>query len=440
LFSRNVIDYSQLFGLCKVLRQLVPGLEIMADHEGGPVSQLARAVGRPPAPWGLGVLDDVGLTARVFAATGARLAGAGIDRVLAPVADVLTEIRNPVIGSRSFGTDPDLVARHTVAAVTGLLGAGVKVCLKHWPGHGGSLLDSHLTETGPGDGAVPGPFAGGLTAGADAVMVGHLLTGGAEGPGTLLPATLDPEYVAASRRLLEPGSVGNLRFFADDITMAALGPALVRLGVVVPPPETSGLFDPAALPVAWFEKLVVAGCDRLLIRGLPTGAFPVDTRAVEPAGDPELEQLPDPGFNAGPYAEARLRLGQPALRGFEDPAADLLWLDFSRHDRWEAAGGQDAAAGAAGALEILHGRLEGCFRAVVTADRGEGPGPWQRLLVTSHRPLPDATDFAVNLASRGVCLVMGHPSLAADVAARLGSGWQVGALFDIAPDDLIEGL
>jgi beta-N-acetylhexosaminidase len=118
LFSRNCFTYSQLSSLCVDLRELVPGLEIMADHEGGPVSQLARAVGRPPVPWALGVLDDVGLTARVHAETGRRLQAAGITRILAPVVDVLTVAENPVIGARAFGARESLVTRHTVAAVT----------------------------------------------------------------------------------------------------------------------------------------------------------------------------------------------------------------------------------------------------------------------------------------------------------------------------------
>ena len=82
---------------------LVTDLEIVADHEGGPVSQLSFAVGRPPAAWALGVLDDPDLTRRVFVETGRRCRQLGIDRLLAPCADVLTEVHNPVIGSRAFG-------------------------------------------------------------------------------------------------------------------------------------------------------------------------------------------------------------------------------------------------------------------------------------------------------------------------------------------------
>jgi hypothetical protein len=440
LFSRNLFDYKTLRDLCDLLHQLAPGLEIMADHEGGPVSQLALAVGRPPSAWSLGVLDDVGLTARVFEQTGNRLREAGIDRVLAPVADVLTENRNPVIGARSFGSDPSLVTQHTVAAVTGLLEAGVKVCLKHWPGHGGSSGDSHLGETGVADGAIPAPFEGGLTAGAGAVMVGHLLIGGGEDETCALPATLDPEFMTKSRQELGPGHVENLLFFADDITMGALGPAMERLGVSVPDIQGAGLYDPGLLPVAWFERLAAAGCDRLLIRGIPWTAFPLagEPGSQETRTDSESPSVPE--FAAGPYAEARRRLWTSVGAGFADPDIDLLWLDFSRNDRWEVAAGQNAGTRGDGLPDAIHARLSGMFRSVSMASDPIPSGKsWSRLLVSSHRPFPEMEDLAVDLASNGVCLALGHPSLKTDLEGRLGKGWKVGALYDIAPEDLFRG-
>jgi len=440
LFSRNVGSYNDLRDLCDLLHQLVPGLEIMADHEGGPVSQLAAALGRPPAAWSLGILDDVGLTARVFEQTGNRLREAGIDRVLAPVADVLTERLNHVIGARSFGSDPSLVSRHTVAAVTGLLDAGVKVCLKHWPGHGGSNRDSHLGETAVRQGALPVPFESGLTAGAGAVMVGHLLIDHGEQHAPALPATLDLEFMTGTRQRLAPGHVENLLFFSDDITMGAMGPAMERLGVPVPDTQASGLFDPGSLPAAWFERLVVAGCDRLLIRGIPWTAFPLaedaesmNTRVISgPQTDPE--------FSPGSYAEARRRMWALAGKDFADEEADLLWLDFSRDDRWGAAAGQNEGNAGSGVLEILHSLFAGMFRSVSTSPDPLPSGqPRSRLVVSSHRPLPEMKDLAVDMVADGVCLALGHPSLKADLEGLLGRGWKVGALNDIAPEDLFEG-
>lgn len=440
LFSHNINNYNNLRDLSEYLHGLVPGLEIMADHEGGPISHLAAALGRPPSAWSLGVLDDVGLTARVFAETGLRLREAGIDRVLAPVADVLTEPRNPVIGVRAFGGDPELVTRHTVAAVTGLLDGGVRVCLKHWPGHGGSGGDSHLGETSVGEGAVPVPFESGLTAGADAVMVGHLLRDPGQEAGLVLPATLDREFLDTSRRRLEPGSVAGLLWFADDVTMGALGPGMEGLGVEVPEPTAAGLFDPATLPRDWFECLASAGCDRLLIRGLPTAAFPL----AETPG--RLEDRQDSGsmgshpFAPGPYAESRLRLLEKVAADFPDPHTELLWLDYSRDDRWAIAAGVGAEDTRGWGLEEIKDRLSSLFRSVSTEPGPRSDGrPWKRLLVSSHRPLPGLDQLSLDLASRGVCLVLGHPSLGIDLADRLPGSWKVAALYDIAPDDLIWG-
>ncbi|MEN8005546.1 MAG: glycoside hydrolase family 3 N-terminal domain-containing protein [Candidatus Krumholzibacteriota bacterium] len=447
LFSRNVKNYSQLYGLCRFLHELVPDLEIVADHEGGPVSQLAGALGRPPAAWGLGVLDDVGLTARVYEETGRRLRAVGIDRVLAPVADVLTERRNPVIGSRSFGADPTLVARHTVAAVTGLLAAEMRVCLKHWPGHGGSSGDSHLGETGVAKGAVPVPFESGLHAGAGAVMAGHLLVKDQGDPQARIPATLDPEFMADSRKSLGSGHVENLLFYADDVTMGALGPAMKRLGVSIPDALESGLYDPEVLPSAWFEKLADAGCDRFLIRGIPRTAFPLsdvpEGGPVPVVTEPTSRITPEPTFSAGAYAEARQRLWAVAGPGFADPDSELLWLDYARDDRWAVAAGQDAGPGEAGTMATLEAGLEGMFSAVRHGPAPDLPAvPWTRLVVSSHRPLPDLQDLQEmmpNPASRGVCLAMGHPSLQADLEAWLPKGWRVGALYDIALDELPGG-
>ncbi len=440
IFSRNVKNYNTLRDLCSFLHQLVPGLEIMADHEGGPVSQLAAALGRPPCARSLGDLDDVGLTARVFEQTGTRLFEVGIDRVLAPVADVLTEPHNPVIGARSFGPDPSLVSRHTVAAVTGLLEAGVKVCLKHWPGHGGTSGDSHLVETAAHTGAIPAPFESGLTAGAGAVMVGHLLIDHQADEADVIPATLDRDFIADSKRQLGRGNVEHLLFFADDITMGALGPAMQRLGVDVPDTGETGLFDPGSLPVAWFEHLAAAGCDRLLIRGIPGGAFPLTVEPASREAGVVSGSTAGPEFPAGVYAEARQRSWATVGSVFPDRAADLLWMDFSRSDRWGAAAGQDSAKGGDGPLERIHALLSRMFHSVSMApDELPSEKPRSRLLVSSHRPLPEMKGLPDGLASRGVCLVLGHPSLKTGLESLLGMDWKVVALYDIAPEDLIGG-
>lgn len=430
LYSRNCKNYNQLRKLCSMLRELVPGLEIMADHEGGPISQLARAVGRPPAAWALGALDDPALTARVHAETGRRLRAVGVTRVLAPVADVLTAGRNPVIGARAFGGDERRVERHTVAAVTGLLSAGLKVCLKHWPGHGGSLVDSHLSAAAAGSGAVSMPFVAGLTAGADAVMVGHLDSDSDAGDG--LPATMDAEFLARSVRQLAQASDCSPQLIADDVTMGGLRPAMGDLGLAPDDGSVAGMVEPAALPRDWLAAVADAGCDRLLVRGLPVGAFPLPESpwSVGPVATEDTHAAPE--FDDAIYAQVRQRSWAPAAVDFADPDADLLWWDFTALDRWQVAGG-DLGTAREQLLPVLTAHFS---RVVHGTDSGRQRGGVARLLVTSHRPLPDLGDRDPSLALAGVCLVMGHPSLAADLAGYLGAGWQVGAVYDLSAADL----
>ena len=92
-----------------------------------------------------GVLDDVELTER-RRGRDRRRSRRGRSRLsnLAPVADVNSDPRNPVIGIRSFGSEPELVARHGAAFVAGQQRVGVAACAKHFPGHGDTAVDSHL--------------------------------------------------------------------------------------------------------------------------------------------------------------------------------------------------------------------------------------------------------------------------------------------------------
>jgi hypothetical protein len=428
LFSRNIIDFNQLRELCDELHARVPGLEIMVDHEGGAVSQAAAAVGRPPAAWGLGVLDDPGLTARVHEETGRRLAAAGIDRVLAPVADVLTEPRNPVIGARAFGAEAGAVGRQVVAAVTGLLRGGVGVCVKHWPGHGGTDRDTHR-DSAAGDGSRGGaPFRAALEAGADAVMAGHLHVGARTDSGVPLPATLDAAVLGRAKRSWGRGRA--VRLIADDVTMGGLAEAMRSLGVPVPARDSGGMLPAADLPGAWLDRLVGAGCDLLLIRGIPYGAFPAPAGAGTGAWSATCSGE-GTGFLESPYAEARDRLGRPATRGFDAKDEDLTWLDLSSEDRWQA------AAGAAGDPADLESTFAARFRSVRRVRTAAGIAPdCRRLVVSSHRPLGADALAGLKAAEAGIGLALGHPSLAGDLVGFLGPKWRVGALFDVFAGDL----
>src|SRR5207245_2635586 len=104
---------------------------IAIDEEGGDVTRLEASSGSSyPGSLALGEVDDAELTEQVAASIAAELRAVGVDLDLAPVADVNTNPRNPVIGVRSFGSDPALVARHVAAFVTGLQRGGVVACAK----------------------------------------------------------------------------------------------------------------------------------------------------------------------------------------------------------------------------------------------------------------------------------------------------------------------
>jgi beta-N-acetylhexosaminidase len=222
LFGRNCVDTAQLAALTATLRAENPDVVIAIDEEGGDVTRLETRDGSSyPGNSALGVVDDVELTEQVATAIGADLAACGVSLNYAPSADVNSNPDNPVIGTRSFGAEADLVARHTAAYVRGLQATGVAACAKHFPGHGDTAVDSHvgLPEVGDDLDALRAgplrPFVAAIAAGARAVMSAHIL----------LPA-VDDVPATMSRALLtgllrdELGFTGVI--VSDAVEMAAI--------------------------------------------------------------------------------------------------------------------------------------------------------------------------------------------------------------------------
>ncbi|MBB0242916.1 glycoside hydrolase family 3 protein [Streptomyces alkaliphilus] len=200
LFGRNVVSDEQVTGLTTRLHEANPEVLIAIDEEGGDVTRLEVRTGSSvPGSLALGAVDDPDLTRAVAADIGRRLVARGITLNWAPSADVNSNPDNPVIGSRSFGADPALVARHTVAYVEGLQSAGVAACVKHFPGHGDTDVDSHLAMPRIGvdrDTLTERellPFRAAIAAGTRCVMSAHILVPALdpELPGTLSPAVLN---------------------------------------------------------------------------------------------------------------------------------------------------------------------------------------------------------------------------------------------------------
>ena len=183
VFRRDFESLEALRLLSARLRALArPGrIFIAMDEEGGFVSQLGGRLEVPPNAALLARGAEAGDIEWLARVTGERLRALGVDWVLAPVADVNALPANPVIGPRAFGTDAATAARAVAEAVRGFRAAGVACCLKHFPGHGSTALDSHLAlpvcdaDRATLDARDLEPFRAGMAAGAGAVMTAHVL-------------------------------------------------------------------------------------------------------------------------------------------------------------------------------------------------------------------------------------------------------------------------
>jgi beta-N-acetylhexosaminidase len=256
LFARNVRDPDQLASLTASLRAERPEVLVAVDEEGGDVTRLEAATGSSfPGNLALGAVDDVALTRRVAAAIGGELASAGVNFDLAPVADVIVDPANPIVGVRSFGSDPQLVARHVAAFVAGLQTTGVAACAKHFPGHGETAADSHLElPTAEADRetllarALP-PFAAAVEAGVRAVMTAHVrYPAFDEGPATfsaaligLLRSELGFRGVVMTDALEMRGASGAIGIEEAAVRSLAAGADALCLGADLTPAQVEGV-------------------------------------------------------------------------------------------------------------------------------------------------------------------------------------------------------
>ncbi|WP_422739490.1 glycoside hydrolase family 3 protein [Micromonospora sp. WMMD729] len=204
LFARNVVDTAQVAELTATLRAERPDVIVAIDEEAGDVTRIESGRGSSrPGNYALGAVDDPALTEAVALDLGVELAAAGVTLDYAPDADVNSNPANPVIGVRSFGADPALVARHTAAWIRGLQRGGVAACAKHFPGHGDTRVDSHhdlpriTADRARLDACELAPFRAAVAAGAQAVMTGHLLVPALDAE---LPATLSQRILGGLLR------------------------------------------------------------------------------------------------------------------------------------------------------------------------------------------------------------------------------------------------
>jgi beta-N-acetylhexosaminidase len=227
IFGRNVESPAQLLTLTQGLQEAVRArghtpLLIAVDQEGGRVARLKAPFTAFPSMARVGQTGSAQLASRVGEAIAAELAAVGINVDMAPVLDVRSNPANTVIGDRAFSTDPQGVARLGTAFMRGMHAAGVLAVGKHFPGHGDTLLDSHV--------ALPVcertiaqlnacellPFRAVIAAGLEAIMTAHVIY---QAWDSCLPATLSSSVLTGILR----GKMGFQGVIvSDDLGMAAV--------------------------------------------------------------------------------------------------------------------------------------------------------------------------------------------------------------------------
>ena len=199
-WSGNVQNPRQIAGLSNGIQRaaISSGAEIPAliatDQEQGLVVRVTEPATQFPGNMALGAARDPRLAKSAAEITGEELRAMGINQNFAPVADVNVNPENPVIGVRSFSSNPDLVSSLTEAQVRGYQREDVAATSKHFPGHGDTNVDSHtgLPEIDHTreelDSIDLPPFAAAIDAGVESIMTAHIVVPALDDSGR--PATL----------------------------------------------------------------------------------------------------------------------------------------------------------------------------------------------------------------------------------------------------------
>jgi beta-N-acetylhexosaminidase len=225
LFKRNFASRAQVAALIDAIRDVRPGPFLLAvDQEGGPVQRFQDGFTRLPALSAIGALWESDRQRALRLAEmhawlmASETRAIGIDLSFAPVVDLARG--NRAIGPRAFHADPEATSALSLAYLRGMRMAGMAATIKHFPGHGSVLEDTHfddavdprtLDELRAQDLV---PFHDAILAGAEAVMMAHVR----------YPA-VDADPAGYSRRWIVDILRGDLAFrgavFSDDIGMAA---------------------------------------------------------------------------------------------------------------------------------------------------------------------------------------------------------------------------
>jgi beta-N-acetylhexosaminidase len=390
-FALNVHTASQVAGLSNGLERAamaqspaVP-LTIGTDQEGGTVSRLEGILTSFPSQMAAGATRDPALVRAAARVTGTQLRALGINLDYAPVADVNTNPANPVIGTRSFGSDPVLVSGMTSAAISGLHSAGLAAAAKHFPGHGDTDVDSHtglpiihrdLRQWRRID---EPPFRAAIGSDVDMIMSAHIIVPALDGSGN--PATLSGKIITGLLRK----SLG----FRGVVTTDSLEMAGVHQR-----------YNNAQIAV----HAVLAGCDELLMPDSLATAYDAVLAAVRRGQIPvaRLDQSvtriltlkADRGILRNPYVNAAAASGRvataagaAAARLMADRSVTVVknsrrTLPLRRGTPVYVAGPDAAALGAAlSANGMRRITSPGAARAIVVTTTDAAADPAQRSLV-----------------------------------------------------------
>ncbi len=225
LFARNFASKTQVIELTQSIRDVAPRPQLVCvDQEGGRVQRFRDGYSKLPPLQGFDALYQRDPTAALALARehawlmASEIRATGIDLSFAPVVDLGRG--NRAIGNRAFSPDPHVVADFTRAYVAGMHDAGMAATLKHFPGHGSVLEDTHFDEA-VDDRSLEAlrsldlvPFVAGIEAGAEAVMMAHVVY-----------PQVAPEPAGYSPRWIKDILRQDMKFegvvFSDDIGMAA---------------------------------------------------------------------------------------------------------------------------------------------------------------------------------------------------------------------------
>ncbi len=309
-FGHNIAGPEQVAAMSAALQQAAAagpgvGLLISTDQEGGRVNRIGQPVTVFPSARVFGEIVDAALTERAARVSAVELRAMGINQVLAPVADVAA-FQTGVIGDRAYGSDPAAVAEQAAAAVRGYLAGGVAPTVKHFPGHGGTAADSHVTlpvldvDAATWAATALPPFVRAVEAGVPVVMVGHLALPAVDPTG--VPATLSRPLVDEQLRdgldfdgvvITDSLSMEGVRAAAADGTVAVQA-LTAGADVLLMPFDYSAAYG-AVLGTAQQDPAFAARLDEAVTRVLllKRGFGVLDPPPYDPAAVAENVGVPD---------------------------------------------------------------------------------------------------------------------------------------------------